>query len=107
MNQNILKIKGEIPTQDDHTKIASIAKLKSVVVARESKKAKLETMAGDLGELAEKAYPGIQDLVNQDPDALEELFTNGANGPEEEQLPNQANVAEDQNPLRVMRAGEV
>ena len=107
MNQNILKIKGEIPTQDDHKKIASIAKLKSVVVAREEKKAKLDTMAANLGELAEKAYPGAQNLVNIDPDALEELFANQANGTEEENLPDQANVAEDQNPLKVMKVGEV
>lgn len=107
MEQNILKIKGELPAQDDHKKIASIAKLKSVVNAREEKKAKLETMADSLGELAAKAYPGIQDLVNQDPDTLEALFANDANGAEDAQLANAGKVAEDQHPLKVMKVGEV
>jgi len=85
MTENIGKIKAELPTQEHFKKIPSIGKLKSTVMQREEKKQKLESLPDFLDALSEQAYPGVKDLVNEPPDALEAKFTKEAQASEDDQ----------------------
>lgn len=91
MQQSIAKIKGELPALDQEAKIPSVAKLRATVISREEKTRKLAAIPHELEELATKAYPEVKDLVNQDPEALEAIFTEHAQAGQ---------------PLKVMKADE-
>ena len=86
MTENIGKIKAELPAQEHFEKIPSIGKLKSTVLQREERKQKLESLPNFLDALSEHAYPGVKDLVNETPDALEAKFTKEAQGSEDDQV---------------------
>ena len=88
MEENILKIKGELQEQEDSDrKVPAVAKLKATVVAEEANKKKMEAMPGLLADLADNAYPGMKDLVDEDPDTLEAQFRDEALGVQEEAAP--------------------
>lgn len=80
MAARIQIIKAQLPQQDTFNKIASVDKLRSAVMEREASRHKLDDMPNYLSALAQQAYPGAVDLVDEDPDALEQRFTNEANG---------------------------
>ncbi len=76
---DIQDLKGTIPECDPIVRVPKIAKLKSVVETREAKKQKLENMPALLNQLSETAYPGMMELAEADPDALEVQFIDEAN----------------------------
>ena len=86
MTENIGKIKAVLPTQDHFGKIPKIANLQSTVILRENKRQKIKDLPKILDGLADTAYPGVKDLVNETPDALEAKFTKEAQGSEDDQV---------------------
>lgn len=85
LNENIGRLKAEIQTQDRFGKIPKIAKLKSTVLLREGKRTKMESLPVYLEDLSDKAYPGVKEMVNEAPDALEAKFSQEAQKSEDSQ----------------------
>lgn len=80
--QGVAELKEKLQTQTGYKKVVSIAKLRSIIMVMEEKQRKLDSMDVSLGELASKAYPEVIDLVDEDPDVLEELFKEAAKEPQ-------------------------
>jgi len=80
MEKNIAEIKAEIPKQGKYQQVVLVAKLKALVTEREEIKTRLETMPAKMEALAQKAYADAANLIGHDPDELEELFQQEANG---------------------------
>lgn len=72
-------LKEKIPGYDPLARVPKIAKLKSVVHAREDKRQKLANIPAVLNDLSETAYPGIMALTEVDPEAIEAQFVDIAN----------------------------
>ena len=77
--ENITRIKAEIPKQGKYQQVASVAKLRALVTGREEIKKKLEAMTAKMDVLAQEAYAEAANLIDKDPDELEELFQKEAN----------------------------
>jgi excisionase family DNA binding protein len=75
LNTDIHRLKGEIEIRNQLARVPKIAKLKATVEAKEDKRRQMENMPGLLNHLSELAYPGMRELAEEDPDALEERFT--------------------------------
>ena len=87
MTDRILKIKQDLAAlNDSDKKVPVVAKYKSTISAKVANMEKMGAITEELGELADQAYPGIRDLVDEDPDALEEIFTQEAQGLPDENL---------------------
>ena len=95
MKENILKIKKDLATEDKFKKIALTERLRIAVGIREETKKKEANMPAYLNDLANKAYSDVADLVDHDPDTLEQMFIDEANG-----------IQENQN-VKVMEAGAI
>ena len=52
----------------------------------EEKQRKLDAMGDSLEELASKAYPEVINLVDEDPNVLEELFKEAAKEPQKKRM---------------------
>lgn len=74
LNQNIEELKAAMKTEDSLKRLALAAKLRELVLERETKRNRLDHMPEFLDELADSAYPGMKDLVDEDPDTLEAYF---------------------------------
>lgn len=74
LTENITRLKAEIQTQDRFGRIPKIDKLKTNVTEREEKKQNLEDLPDLLDALSDQAYPGVKELVDEDPDSLETMF---------------------------------
>ena len=84
MTDRILKIKQDLAAlNDSDKKVPVVAKYKSTISAKVANMEKMEAITEELGELGEQAYPGMRDFVDEDPDTLEEIFTQEAQGPQE------------------------
>ena len=82
LNQGIGLIKAAMQIEDQLKKVALTAKLKNQVVQRETKRMRLDEIPQMLDALADTAYPGMKELINEDPEALEALFAAEVNGGE-------------------------
>ena len=74
LNSDIDRLKGEIQIRNQLARIPKIAMLKSTVEQREEKRQKLEELPAQLDNISDEAYPGIKELVDEDPDDLEAMF---------------------------------
>ena len=74
LTDDIAKLKSEIQSRDRFGKIPRINKLKSNVEQREEKRQRLDELPAQLDDLSDEAYPGIKELVDEDPDDLEAMF---------------------------------
>lgn len=81
MTRNINKMKGELPGLDTYEKLSKLMKMKALVLTKAEKEKRLVNKDEHLGTLANKAFPGMLDLVERDPDELEAQFLK----PEKEQ----------------------
>ena len=67
-------MKAAFHTEDQLKRVAIAAKLKKQVTEREVKRMRLDEIPQMLNALADSAYPGMRELINEDPEALETLF---------------------------------
>lgn len=74
MTKNINKMKGELPGLDTYEKLSALMKMKALVQTKAEKEQRLVNKDEHLGTLANKAFPGMTDLLNMDPDEAEEYF---------------------------------
>ncbi len=74
LNGNIDQVKENFMKENTMKKIALAAKLKDLVVKRENKRKTVKMLPDDLDELAEVAYPGMKECVNEDANTLEWFF---------------------------------
>jgi len=98
MEENILKIKKDLETEDKFKKIALTERLRTAVGVREDTKMKEANMPAYLNNLANKAYSDVADLVNHDPDTLEQMFIDEANGTQENKNANVMEAGATDNP---------
>ena len=84
LTENITRLKAEIQTQDRFGRIPKIDKLKTNVTEREEKRQKLEDLPDLLDALSDQAYPGVKELVDEDPDSLETMFAGKSEKPKTE-----------------------
>ena len=84
MSDSILKIKADLEALDDSDKkVPVVAKYKSTISAKVANMEKMGAISEELEALSEQAYPGMRDFVDADPDTLEEIFTQEAQGPQQ------------------------
>jgi hypothetical protein len=74
LEEDIARLKSEYRAQDRFGRMPTVNKLKSTVEQREEKRQKLEELPAQLDNISDEAYPGIKELVDEDPDDLEAMF---------------------------------
>ena len=87
LNQEISDLKAALQIEDQLKKVALTSKLHDRVVERETKRMRLDEIPQMLNTLADSAYPGMRELIDEDPEALEAMFAgqvSGGNEPEPE-----------------------
>ncbi|MFO7557605.1 MAG: helix-turn-helix domain-containing protein [Desulfobacterales bacterium] len=85
MSDRISEMKENLRTlADSDKKIPVVAKFKSTISAKVENEKKMEAFPAEIEELSEQAYPGMRDYVDEDIDALEEVFTREAQGEDHE-----------------------
>ncbi|MAE39549.1 MAG: hypothetical protein CML07_01245 [Psychrobacter sp.] len=81
MTDRISKMKNEIrELENRNVKRAKVAKYMSIVAAREASKKKMVGMSEEFEELRDQAYPGMEEYIDMDPDVLEEIGIQEAQG---------------------------
>jgi excisionase family DNA binding protein len=78
MEAKIQEIMLTLPEEDEHSKIPAIAKLKALIKTNADKRKQVDSIPGLLEQLADEAYPGIRQLINEDPGALVAMFLSDA-----------------------------
>ncbi len=85
LSQDIDHLKVALQTEDQLKKVALTARLRDHVIDREVKRMRLDEIPEVLNTLADSAYPGMRELVNEDPEALETLFAAEVNGGDQDE----------------------
>ena len=74
MAKQIDLIKVELPEKESYGKLAAIIKMKKFIDGKAEKEEKLANKGQHLDELVDRAYPGMRDLLEMEPDELEAYF---------------------------------
>ena len=88
LNDTIDQVKETFQKEDKIKRIVLASKLKNLVGDRETKKQMVKEIPNALDEMAEVAYPGMKEVINEDADTLEWYFLgeiNDKKGPEAEE----------------------
>jgi excisionase family DNA binding protein len=86
LTSEISRLKEDLRAEKGHKKVALIAKMQMAVTLREQTRRRIEGLDNELTDLGAKAYPDVADLVDTNPDTLEEIFTGAANEPKKSLL---------------------
>jgi excisionase family DNA binding protein len=76
LNNTIGQVKETFRNENNIKRIALASKLKNLVVDRETKKQMVKEIPEAIDELADVAYPGMKEIVNENPDEIESFFAN-------------------------------
>jgi excisionase family DNA binding protein len=99
LNEKIARLKADLDEEENKMKkIALIHKFRTLVEKREIKQTNFKNIPKTLETLADQAFPDIKDLVNEDPDNLEKIFSG--------HVEDEPEAVEIENPkFKMMRAG--
>jgi len=78
LNNIIEEVKETFQKEDKIKRIVLASKLKNLVFDRETKKQMAQEIPDVLDEMAEVAYPGMKEFIDENPDDLEVYFTDQA-----------------------------